>query len=226
MYLGKKGRFTRARRDYKISFVFLWIAVGVMGVFLLYPYVAGWYSEYTNPLSIAERYVASKTVYQEPSKRKLIDNNLLDTQAVLKERGALVGDVLLVYADRQKAIIYRPSTGMIVGVIETSRGDGLDIAKNTKIIIFYSDDSIKKAESIAKNIVSTWQELDKRVYLSKTDAKFPGDFVSAVKLNDKSQSDTVIALTEKVAIPINLGGVPTQLKPKIVTGTTVVFYIK
>ncbi len=144
-------------------------------------------------------FVSKNTNFEEKPTNIILIKGDLNNQ-ILLNNDAKKGDVLLIYEPKRKAVLYRPSLSKIVSVINTTRGDGLDLSEDIDVTI-YCKTSFKKATEIHKKIIKIWPEIKGNISIKRTELEFPKNFISPGPDAEKETYSDINNLLEKVDLP-------------------------
>lgn len=178
------------------------------------------------PKQRAVEQVAKNTDFGgNPTRVELLNSEHITKNSLLKDGQAKEGDILLIYEPRRKAVIWRPADSKIISVLDTTRGDGLDVSDSAAITIFYinTETAKQKAKNIQKQLSDTWPELAKKIKLEPTDVQLSvKSFIAPGATASDSTMNDITTLTEKISIPISTSS-PKKL---LHTKTSIIVYIK
>lgn len=156
-----------------------------------------------SPEKRAVEYVKTNTSFtDEPTKTSIIDQSTIDKIDRLKQSGARAGDVLIVYEPKTKAIIYRPGADKIVDIIDTTRGDGLDLSRGLRLTILYTSNFKAKAEHAEQTILKIWPEMEGRIETKLTTAKLGSNLITPGPKSNAYTTNDLNNLADKLNLPI------------------------
>ncbi len=180
----------------------------ILGIVIIIAIVAGliYISQQHNPKTKNKKQIAINKINKitnlgnQPTKVSTINN--LDNE-IIKANGGNKGDLLLVYEQKRKAIIWRPQKSKIVAMIDTTRGDGLDLSQKINLIIYYNVNNKQAVDNLSNKIRQEWPETVFDIKIKPIEKEIKQSFIAPGAKATKYTYQDIHYLVEKINLPIN-----------------------
>lgn len=160
-------------------------------------------------------FVAEHTALRGTPKLKKLTAEDISAQVALKDGGAQSDDILLIYSDQDKAVLFRSREQKIIGLIDSQTGGTLGRLNQDRriVIIYHVVGQSTAADALKKQLISAYALSEDSVTVKPQSGPdlFTTSFVAGLK-TDQNMSEDLVSVTEVAPQPIYGSSVNDQMK--------------